>query len=40
MLAFIRIHHKRSKVVTGSEVIEQVSSFNYLGCSILYLIKQ
>jgi hypothetical protein len=36
-MAFSGTKYKISKIVTGSELIEKVSSFNFLGCEIAYL---
>jgi hypothetical protein len=36
-MTFSEIQHKRSKIFTGSKVIEEVSSFKYFGCEITYL---
>jgi hypothetical protein len=37
VMAFSGTKYKISKIVTGSELIEKVSSFNFLGCEIAYL---
>jgi hypothetical protein len=36
-MAFSGTQHKRSKIVTSSELIEKVSSFNFVGCETAYL---
>ncbi|KAJ4432933.1 hypothetical protein ANN_15190 [Periplaneta americana] len=36
-MAFIGILPKRMKILIGSNVVEQVTSFNYLGCTVSYL---
>jgi hypothetical protein len=36
-MAFSGTQHKRSKIVTGSELSEKVSSFNFVGCETAYL---
>lgn len=35
-MAFVGPYHKRTKIVIGTEIIEQVSSFKYLGSMITY----
>lgn len=39
-MAFEGVDHRRCKIVLNNEIIEQVSSFNYLGCNISYLKEQ
>lgn len=39
-MAFLGPDHLRCKIVINKEIIEQVSSFKYLGCTITYLKEQ
>jgi len=36
-MKFIGMHRERSKMIIGSEVTEQIGSFNCLGCNISYV---